>query len=79
MNGRSLFVRPEQFRLVREGGDALKGRVKAVYFGGSYNDVEVEVPGNIIRVRTTTGNYKSGDAVFVSLPSKGIWYMPVAE
>ncbi len=78
-NGKSLFVRPEQFRLVREGGDALKGRVKAVYFGGSYNDVEVEVPGNIIRVRTTAGNYKSGDAVFVSLPSKGIWYMPVAE
>ncbi|RPD42273.1 ABC transporter ATP-binding protein [Chitinophaga barathri] len=78
-NGKSLFVRPEQFRLVREGGDALKGRVKAVYFGGSYNDVEVEVPGNIIRVRTTTGQYKSGDAVFVSLPSKGIWYMPVGE
>lgn len=75
-NGKNLFVRPEQFRIVREGTDALKGRVKTVYFGGAYNDVEVEIPGNTIRIRTTTGNYKSGDAVFVSLSSKGLWYMP---
>lgn len=78
-NGKNLFVRPEQFRIVREGTDALKGRVKTVYFGGAYNDVEVEIPGNIIRIRTTTGNYKSGDAVFVSLSSKGLWYMPDGE
>lgn len=76
VNGKNLFVRPEQFRLVREGTDALKGRVKGVHFGGSYNDVEVEVPGNIIRVRTATGNYKKGDAVFVALSPKGLWYMP---
>ncbi len=75
-NGKDLFVRPEQFRIVREGTDALKGRVKAVYFGGAYNDVEVEIPGNVIRIRTTAGNYKSGDPVFVSLSSKGLWYMP---
>ncbi|WP_341837529.1 ABC transporter ATP-binding protein [Chitinophaga pollutisoli] len=76
INGRSLMVRPEQFRLVNDGSEAIKGVVKEVLFGGSYHDVVVEVPGNLLTVRTTASRHQKGDAVFVALPSKGIWFLP---
>ncbi|WP_341843461.1 ABC transporter ATP-binding protein [Chitinophaga caseinilytica] len=77
VNGRrSLVVRPEQFRFAKDGSEAIKGVVKEVMFGGSYHDVVVEVPGNLLTVRTTAPKYQKGDAVFVALPSKGIWFLP---
>ncbi len=76
INGRSLVVRPEQFRLVNDGSESIKGVVKEVLFGGSYHDVVVEVPGNLLTVRTTAPQHRKGDAVFVALSSKGIWFLP---
>lgn len=77
VNGRrSLVVRPEQFRLVDNGSEAIRGVVKEVRFGGSYHDVVVEVPGNLLSVRMIKPQYQPGDAVFVALPSKGIWFLP---
>ena len=66
-----LLIRPEQFIIVEEGSNGIRGIVKEVSFFGNYYEVEVIVLGESIVVRTQIGNLKKGEKVYVA-PSQNI-------
>jgi ABC-type sulfate/molybdate transport systems ATPase subunit len=61
------FVRPEQFRLVADESQGLRGAVRRVRFMGSYYELEVVVEGNNILVYADSRNVEEGSFVFISL------------
>lgn len=67
LGGHTLLVRPEHFRLEQVGADGLPGLVRAVRFFGSYYEVEVVLPDNVVRVRVATPLVAPGDAIAVSV------------
>jgi iron(III) transport system ATP-binding protein len=62
----ALLVRPEQLVLAAT-GPGLAGTVQAVRFLGSYYELEVRLPENIVRARATAASFAPGDAVQVSV------------
>ena len=70
--GTALLVRPEDFRLATNAA-GVAGTVRAVRYFGSYEEVEIALPKNIIRARHSSSTFKIGDAVFVSLAAGGGW------
>ncbi len=69
----SVFVRPEQFKIVRKNDSALRGKVEHIRFYGTYSEAEVSVSGNIIIVRTPHNNLVEGQDVYVSVARTGLW------
>jgi iron(III) transport system ATP-binding protein len=67
----ALLVRPEQLLLSATGGPGLPGIVRAVRFLGSYYEVEIQLPENVVRARATAAAFAPGDAVQVSAGAAG--------
>lgn len=70
---RTLLVRPEQFLLEHTEAGALPGVVRAVRFFGSYSEVEVALPENVVRVRVSMPTVTPGDAVSVAVQPENTW------
>ena len=68
-----VLLRPEDIQIVESGGNAIQGKVTRVFFLGSYFDVEVLIPGNLITLRTQYNNLAAGDPVFISPKAGKIW------
>jgi len=66
----TLLVRPEQLRLSAASA-GLPGTVRAVRFLGSYYEVEIQLPENVVRARVGTASLAAGDAVGVSTVAGG--------
>ena len=64
---KNIFIRPEQFRLVRESDRALKGKVKEIIFFGSHRELQITVSKYMITVRSDKDGIEPGDTVYVSL------------
>lgn len=73
--GKRLFTRPEQFKIVSGGQLTLKAIVRHVYFFGNYYEIEVEIAGETVMVRSAHSNLAKGDTIFLSLPSGEGWYL----
>jgi iron(III) transport system ATP-binding protein len=67
----ALLVRPEQLLLSATGGPGLPGIVRAVRFLGSYYEVEIQLPENVVRVRANVAVFTPGDTVQVSAGAAG--------
>ncbi|HXB09003.1 MAG TPA: ABC transporter ATP-binding protein [Puia sp.] len=65
--GRDLFIRPEKLTLSAIGSTAAQGWVMGVFFFGGYYEVEVELAGSRLLVRTDTNSFQKGQGVFVGL------------
>ena len=74
-NEKNIFVRPEEFKIVAEEEQSLKGKVNAVYFFGSYYEIEIMLSENKITVKTEDYPPSIGQLVYVSLNSKATWYV----
>ncbi|MGC1242816.1 MAG: ABC transporter ATP-binding protein [Chryseosolibacter sp.] len=74
-NGKSIFLRPEQFQLVKKSKRALRGRVEKVIFYGPYREAEVMVAKKILTVKTEVSDIQKGDTVYVGLSSQRPWYV----
>ncbi|QIL75233.1 ABC transporter ATP-binding protein [Hymenobacter sp. HDW8] len=72
---KTMLIRPEKFMLNPVGLSALSGEVKTVRFFGSYSELDVQVAGSIVRVRTNVGSATAGDTVNVSLAADAVWYI----
>jgi ABC-type Fe3+/spermidine/putrescine transport system ATPase subunit len=70
----ALLVRPEQLVLAAAGGGLL-GTVRAVRFLGSYYELEIQLPENIVRARAAAASFAPGDAVLVSVAAAGGWVL----
>ena len=75
IDGKSMLIRPEDFKIVKEGSGTLKGSVNKVNYFGSYCEVEVLLSENNITVKTDERGYSKGDTVYVSLPGDNVWYI----
>jgi iron(III) transport system ATP-binding protein len=67
----ALLVRPEQLLLSATGGPGLPGIVRAVRFLGSYYEVEIQLPENVVRARANVAVFTPGDTVQVSAGAAG--------
>lgn len=72
---KSMFTRPENFKLVSKRNKALRGKVKDVIFCGSHYEIEVSISKNVIRVKAEEVNIKKGDTVYISLKPNSLWYV----
>lgn len=75
MNGKSLLVRPENLRIVADGGQAIGGTVQHVSFMGGHYEVEVLLPGATVTIKTGARHIAQGDAIYISLSPEDVWYI----
>jgi len=64
---KDLLIRPEKLTLSSLGSAAAQGRVMGTSFLGGYYEVEVELAGNLLLVRTDINIYQKDQVVFVGL------------
>lgn len=75
VDGKRLFTRPEQFKIVSGGQLTLGAIVSNIYFYGNYFEIAVEAAGQTIMIRTERGSFAKGDTVWLSLPAGEGWYL----
>jgi iron(III) transport system ATP-binding protein len=69
--GAALLVRPEQLHIGASGSAGLPGTVRAVRFLGSYYEVEIQLPQNVVRARLSAVAVAPGEAVRITLAGAG--------
>lgn len=74
-DGKLLFTRPEQFRIVAGGQKVMPAAVNNVYFFGNFYEMEVDLGGQDIFIRTSHGHFRKGDVIYLTLPEGGDWYL----
>ena len=74
LNGKSMFIRPERFRVVEKGQHGLSGKIRDVHFMGSSYEVAVELSAAKITVKTDSTNLRKGEDIYLSLSPDDIWY-----
>lgn len=68
-----VLIRPEQFRLVKPGKRALRGKVGKVSFYGSYIEIDVFLSKkNKVTVRSGNADLKEGQTVYVALAGEDL-------
>lgn len=76
-NGKTMLIRPEQFKVVAKKSNTFAGKVvRANFFGGHY-ELDVSVAGNDLIVKTDDDGYHAGDRIYLSLVPESVWYFPV--
>jgi len=65
VNGKSLFVRPEQFHVSTEGG--VNGIIEKIVFWGNYYELKIRITEDMISVITTSGNFETGQSISLRL------------
>lgn len=72
-NGKQIFLRPENIRIVKPSSRALRARVIKVRFYGSYQEADIRVAGATIIVRTPGSNLREGKITYVSAAAIDLW------
>lgn len=65
--GKDLLIRPEKLTLSALGSAAAKGRVMGISFQGGHYEVEVDLAGNRLLVRSDTNAYQKDQVVYIGL------------
>jgi ABC-type sugar transport system ATPase subunit len=66
-SGKSLLVRPEKLVLSAMGNSAALGKVTEVTFLGPYYEIEVEIAGARLLVRSEMNSFQAGQMVYLGL------------
>lgn len=74
LNGKSVFIRPEDFRMVRTKKDAVPGKIRDIAYYGSFLEAEVVLGDEVVTIKTTDTRLKKGAAVNVSVAPETVWY-----
>lgn len=75
LNGKKLFIRPENFKIVSKTPKALTGKVKQSRFYGSYAEVDVSLSGEVITIKTPNVDIKTGKTMHLALQPEDVWYL----
>lgn len=75
VNGKRLFVRPEQLVITPEKKQALEGKVGRIAFAGSVYETDILLPRYAIRIKTAAPRVSKGDTVYISLQPGTPWYL----
>ncbi|WP_266204977.1 ABC transporter ATP-binding protein [Pontibacter kalidii] len=71
--GKNMLVRPESFKLAANGNKALAGKVKRIGYFGSFYEVEVQLPDDLVKIKATENHLTTGDTVFITLSPEDAW------
>jgi ABC-type Fe3+/spermidine/putrescine transport system ATPase subunit len=71
--GKAIFIRPEQFRIVKKSGSALRGRVEKILYYGNFSEVEITVRKKRLIVRTSDHELRQGQVVYISVYNQDLW------
>lgn len=74
-SAKRIFIRPEQFRVVKNSSRALRGKVMKALFFGSHYEAEISVAGKVIIVRAPDDVFKEGKFVYVSIADDDFWLL----
>lgn len=74
LNGKNIFVRPEDFKIVRTKKDAVSGKVRELNFYGSYLEAEVALGNALLTIKTTDTRLKKDATVNVGVAPEMVWY-----
>jgi ABC-type glutathione transport system ATPase component len=72
---KSVFLRPEHFKLVRKRTDCFRAKVQGVKYFGSYRELQASVWNEKMVVKTETETIKEGDTVYLSVSPESLWYV----
>lgn len=72
---KAVFVRPEEFRIVKKSGSALRGRVETIGYYGHYSEAEIVIRKKKIVVRTSDHHLRQGQVVYVSVARQDLWML----
>ena len=75
VDGKDLFIRPENFKITDDGTQSFKGIVKNVVFLGGFYEIEVCINDVLITVKTSKSNIDKGDEIYLSLSADEAWYL----
>ncbi|MFC5269274.1 ABC transporter ATP-binding protein [Adhaeribacter terreus] len=75
LNEKSLLIRPEYLKIRKSAENGIAGTVKSVQFFGSYSEVEVQLSGVSVIVKTVGFQGKKGDKVCVTVAAEDVWYV----
>ncbi|MRG48581.1 ATP-binding cassette domain-containing protein [Chitinophaga sp. SYP-B3965] len=70
-----LFVRPENFKIVKGGSFALEGIIQKVAFLGSAWELEVKLADQTITVQTNQNGMTKGGTLYIAVPQEGAWFL----
>lgn len=73
-NGKHIFIRPEDFKVVRTKKDAIPGKVKELSFYGSFLEAEVALGNETVTIKTANAGLKKGATVQVAVDPEAVWY-----
>lgn len=71
--GKKIFIRPEEFTLVKKGDRSVRGKVQETLFFGSYQEAIVSVAGSVITIRNSAKPLREGQTVHLTLQRKHPW------
>lgn len=75
LQGRQLFVRPEQLKATTSRGKGVKATIEKISFWGSYDEVTVRIDDQTLLLRTEEGKFSKGQAIYISIPEHDYWYL----
>lgn len=64
-NGKSLLIRPENFKVTKKKRKAIEGKITKITFFGSYYEIEVLIGDLIVTIRKKKVRFKKGDLVYI--------------
>ncbi|KAA5532725.1 ABC transporter ATP-binding protein [Taibaiella lutea] len=74
LNGKNLFVRPEQFAVATKGNNGVAGIIEKIVFWGNYHELKIRIHENIISLITTSGDFEAGQKIAIQLKEeKNYW------
>ncbi|ULQ53432.1 ABC transporter ATP-binding protein [Flavihumibacter fluvii] len=73
--GTSIFLRPEQLRIVAPEAEGFSATVQGIYFLGSSYEIELSLFDQVVLARSATGKFNVGEKVQVSLVPGESWYV----
>lgn len=79
-NGKSMLIRPEHFKITRQGSNTLTGKVSHVNFFGGYYELEIALPHGNITLRKTAGDPTAkGETVHITFDPADAWLLESPE
>jgi iron(III) transport system ATP-binding protein len=78
-SGKRYIVRPEDMKIVKKKGKALKGIVTHVAYFGSYYEIEVAFDNDRYLIRRKNAKVGRGDVVYFKCSMNRAWPLPTAS
>ena len=74
LNGKNIFIRPEDLKIVRNKKDAISGKIRELAFYGSYLEAEVALGNELLTIKTTDARLKKNGMVNITVAPEAVWY-----